>query len=213
MMYYLRYIAYLIVFTGCSAAIGDPRTDFFRAVQLDQAQWVRQTLKQRLVDPNSRDDKGQVALYVALRESSAQVVEVLLEQPDLDIDATNEAGETPLMMAALRGDVASMRRLLDRGAAPERTGWSPLHYAACGPQAAAATLLLERGVPVDALSPNRSTPLMMAARYGPEQTVDTLLARGASLQLRNERGLDAADFARSAGRDALAARLDAAARR
>jgi ankyrin repeat protein len=60
---------------------------------------------------------------------------------------------------------------------------------------------------VDARSPNGSTPLMMAARYGSEASVDLLLARGANPKLRNQRDLSAADFARMDGRDALAQRL------
>ena len=73
-------------------------------------------------------------------------------------------------------------------------------------------LLLERGAQIEALSPNRTTPLMMAARYGPEAAVDLLLARGASLKARNDSALGAVDFALLAGREALAQRLQAAAR-
>jgi ankyrin repeat protein len=68
-------------------------------------------------------------------------------------------------------------------------------------------LLLARGAAVDAVSPNGSTPLMLAARYGSEESVNLLLARGADAARRNERQLRAADFARLAGREALAVRL------
>jgi ankyrin repeat protein len=105
-----------------------------------------------------------------------------------------------------------MRKLLDRGAQVDKTGWSPLHYAATGPDAAAVRLLLERGAAIEAASPNRTTPLMMAAQYGPEASVEALLQRGADAKARNDRGLNAADFARQAGRAALAARLDALSR-
>jgi ankyrin repeat protein len=53
---------------------------------------------------------------------------------------------------------------------------------------------------------------MMAARYGPEDSVDLLLSRGASLSARNIQGLGAADFARLGGREKLAARLAPATR-
>lgn len=53
---------------------------------------------------------------------------------------------------------------------------------------------------------------MMAARYGNEASVDLLRERGADLRLRNELGLGAGDFARSAGRVRLADQLDLAAR-
>jgi hypothetical protein len=68
-------------------------------------------------------------------------------------------------------------------------------------------LLLDRGAPIDAKSPNGSTPLMMAARYGAEASVDLLLARGADAKRRNDLNLDAADFARQGGRDFLVERL------
>ncbi|MNC96496.1 Ankyrin repeats (3 copies) [compost metagenome] len=68
-------------------------------------------------------------------------------------------------------------------------------------------LLLARGAPIDARSPNGTTPLMMAARYGAIDAADLLARRGADRTLRNDRGLNAADFAAGAGRDDLAQRL------
>jgi ankyrin repeat protein len=69
-------------------------------------------------------------------------------------------------------------------------------------------LLLERGAAIEARSPNGTTALMMAARYGNEQSVAVLLEHKADTQTRNDRGMNAADFARSVGREALAKRLE-----
>lgn len=60
---------------------------------------------------------------------------------------------------------------------------------------------------LEARSPNGSTPLMMAARYGNEDAVDALLAAGADRGAKNDLGMDASAFAASAGREKLAARL------
>ena len=79
--------------------------------------------------------------------------------------------------------------------------------AASGPSVQAVEWLLARGAAVDARSPNGSTALMMAARYGAIDATDLLLAKGANPALRNDRELSAADFARAAGRDTLAQRL------
>ncbi len=185
--------------------------DYFKAVQVDDAGTINSLLA-RGFDVNSRTDKGQTALFLAMRDGSLRVVDTLLARPELQVDARNEAGETALMMAAMRGQLPWMQRLLERGAQVDGEGWTALHYAATGPETRAVQLMLERGARVDARSPNGSTPLMMAARYGAESSVNLLLKRGADVRLTNERGLDAAEFARLGGRDKLADRLAALAR-
>jgi ankyrin repeat protein len=183
--------------------------DFFLAIENDRAAEV-QTLLQRGFDPNSRDEKGQVGLFLASRAGSLKVAQALLADPRTEVDATNEANETPLMMAAMRDQVDLAARMLARGASVNRAGWTPLHYAASSPGSATLALLLARGADVDSRSSNGSTALMLACRYGSEASVELLIAHGADALSRNERKLNAADFARSAGRDFLAARLDRA---
>ncbi|MFY9514613.1 MAG: ankyrin repeat domain-containing protein [Rubrivivax sp.] len=190
------------------SANADTSVDFFRAVNVDNASTVNELLA-RGFDPNSTDERGQVGLYLAMRDDAPKVAAALLAHPALKIDAANAAGETALMMAALRGRLDWTQRLIERGGAVRRDGWTPLHYAASGPDARVVGLLLDRGAVIDAPSPNRSTPLMMAARYGDEASVQLLISRGADPRLRNERGLNAADFARQGGREALSTRLDA----
>ncbi|WP_425259472.1 ankyrin repeat domain-containing protein [Rubrivivax sp. RP6-9] len=208
---YIKNLFYLVLILVLSSARADEAVSFFRAVNVDNASGVSALLA-RGFDPNTADERGQVALYLAMREDAPKVAAALIAHPATRIDATNAAGETPLMMAALRGRLDWMQRFIERGAQLRRDGWTPLHYAASGPEPRAVTLLLDRGAPIDARSPNGSTPLMMAARYGDEAATSALLARGADPTLRNERGLNAADFARLGGRDALAARLEALAR-
>ncbi|MBL8305668.1 MAG: ankyrin repeat domain-containing protein [Rubrivivax sp.] len=206
MKIYIKIALYLVVLLGSSWSRADAHVEFFRAIGVDDVGTVR-TLLERGFDPNALSERGQTGLYLAMREGAPRVAAVLLAHPEIRIDAANAVGETALMMAALRGQVDWLPRLLDKGAALERTGWTALHYAASGPETRAVALLLDRGARIDAPSPNRSTALMMAARYGPESSVDLLLARGADLRLRNDLGLGAADFARLGGREALAERL------
>jgi hypothetical protein len=202
----------LLVLCFSVSSHGGAYEDFFRAIELDDSRTVSRLL-QRGFDPNTPDPQGQVGLFLALRGGSAQVVQVLLAHPELKADAANTTEETPLMMAALRGELEPARRLLERGASLERPGWTPLHYAASGPNPALVKLLLDRGSPIDARSPNGTTPLMMAARYGAEESAALLLERGADVGLRNQLDLAAADFARAVGREALARRLDGLIRR
>ena len=179
--------------------------DFFRWIETDNVPGLERLLKSGF-DPNVRDDKGQVGLFVALRGQSLKAAQVLWESPRTQIDARNAAGETPLMIAAMRGESAAVQALLAKGAAVNQAGWSPLHYAATGGSAAVVKFLLAHGATVDARSPNNSTPLMLAAKYGAEEAVDALLAAGASTEARNDLGMNAAAFAASAAREKLAAR-------
>jgi hypothetical protein len=208
---HFRYVFYLLIAIEFSFSWADSGVDFFRAVQVDDAGTVRALLA-RGFDPNALDEHGQNGLFVALRDASPKVATTLLAHPAIRVDAANASDETPLMMAALRGEVEWAERLLARGARVNRPGWGPLHYAACSSEPAVVALLLARGADIEAASANRTTPLMMAARYGTEGTVDLLLERGASPRARNDKGLDAAAFARLAGRDRLASRLESAAR-
>jgi uncharacterized protein len=205
---YFKYATYIIVAIAVSSANAGTYEDFFQAVNRDDGDTVR-TLVQRGFDPNSRSPEGQTALHLALRDQSPRVAKSLLSSPGIDLNAVNGSGETPLMMAALRGELDWTRQLIERGAKVHQDGWSPLHYAATGSEPKIVALLLDHGAPIDAPSPNRTTPLMMAARYGAEASVDLLLARGADRGLRNDRDLDASDFAKLAGREFLFERLKA----
>jgi ankyrin repeat protein len=210
-MKYLRFIVYLAVVSMISAATAGAFDDFFRAVRTDNTGDVVQLLE-RGFDPNTHEESGQSALTLAVRERADQVVEVLLKHPQLDVNAPNRVGETALMLAALQGRMDLVQRLLSRGAAVAQDGWTPLHYAASGPDPQIVALLLERGAAIEARSPNGTTALMMAAGYGSEHSAALLLERDADTQVRNERGLNAADFARAAGREALAKRLESRSR-
>ena len=203
----VRQFAGLVLLSAAACAHAGSYEDFFIAVRNDNATEVSDLLR-RGFDPNARDAKGQPGLTVAMQEQSMKAAKVLLAQPALDVDALNQAGESALMMAALKGNVAGIDLLLARGAKVGQPGWSALHYAATGPEPQAVTRLLERGADVNAASPNGSTPLMLAAQYGPEDSVKILLARGADVRLRNQRELRAVDFARQAGRESLTRMLD-----
>jgi ankyrin repeat protein len=181
--------------------------DFFSAIKMDNASVVNELL-QRGFDPNTRDARGQPGLTVAMQEHSLKAATSLLARADINVNALNSAGESPLMMAALKGDLAGAQLLLDHGAKLDQPGWSPLHYAATGPEPKIVQLLLDRGATIDAPSPNGSTPLMMASQYGSEDSVRLLLQRGADVRRRNQLDLTAVDFARRSGRAPLVKLLE-----
>ena len=207
MKIYLRFLSYLLVIVGLSGALADSYVDYFRAVNTDNASGV-QSLLERGFDPNTISEYGQTGLYLAIRDDSPEVTAVLLASPALKVDLANVAGETPLMMAALRGKLELTEKLIAMGAKIQREGWTPLHYAATGPNVAVVALLLDLGAQIDARAPNGNTPLMMAANFGDEESVKLLLKRGADKRLLNDRKQRAADLARASGREWLAAMLE-----
>ena len=136
----------------------------------------------------------------------------LLDWPKTDVEARSAQDESPLMIAALKGDRGAVEKLLARDAAVNKTGWTPLHYAATGGHLEIIRLLLEQHAYIDAESPNGSTPLMMAARYGSIDAVKLLLEEGADPTLKNEQALSAVDFAKAADRGEAAELIAAAVR-
>ncbi|HWH84616.1 MAG TPA: ankyrin repeat domain-containing protein [Burkholderiaceae bacterium] len=210
-MKHFKYILYGIVLSAVSSAYAGSYEDFFVAIKSDNASLI-EGLLQRGFDPNTRDPKGQPGLTMAMQERSAKTAKLLLGQRDIDVNALNQAGESALMLAALKGDLAGAQLLAQRGASINQPGWSPLHYAATGPEPKLVAWLLERGAAIDAESPNGTTPLMMAAQYGSDDSVRLLLERGADASRRNQKGLRAVDFAKLSGRQPVVARLEQATR-
>lgn len=201
---------------GASAQAPAPTTAevarFFKSVQLDDAGTVR-TLLAASIDPNMVNPAGgEPGLVLALREGSMRVFDVLLAQPAVNLEAQAVNGNTALMMAAYQHNGKAVDTLLARGAAVAQPGWTALHYAAAAGDDAIVRQLLQHGAPIDAQSPRASgsfTPLMMAAREGHDRTVMLLLKAGANTSARNGEGLDAAQIAERADRDAIAAAIRA----
>ncbi len=198
-MNYIQKLSYLIVFICFSFAHAGSYDDFFKAIQTDDAGAIKALLA-RGFDANTPDPKGQNGLYLALREPSPKAAQVLIDWPKTDPNILNAKGESPLMLAALKGHTDLAEKLIKKGADVNKTGWTPLHYAATSGQLAIISLLLENSAYIDAESPNGSTPLMMAAMYGTPAAVKLLLQEGADAQLKNQQGLTALQFAQRGNR-------------
>lgn len=191
--------------------VKDPLDSFFDAIRNDRIEIVRRWL-QRGMDVNSFDAHGDPILLIAVRHGASKVVADLLGNQQVRVDALNRVGETPLMMAALRGDLNLARRLVELGAQVNRPGWTPLHYAATGGHIPVTRWLLEESAYIDADSPNGTTPLMMAARQARQSIVELLIAEGADPTVRNEAGLTVTDYLDRNGLLELARRAEVAAR-
>jgi ankyrin repeat protein len=184
--------------TAALAATAQQSADFFRAVSMDEVGTVKSLLAAG-VNPNQQNPAGgEPALVIAAREGSMRVLQVLLDHPGIQLDAPALNGNTALMMAAFKRNRPAAEALVARGAAVNRQGWTPLHYAAASGDEDVARLLIKRGAKVDAISPPASgsyTPLMMAAREGHPDMVAFLTEQGANPKLTNSEGQTAAQIA------------------
>jgi uncharacterized protein len=192
---YLRKLS-LLALTGFAlhgAVAATP--GFFKAVEFDDVPTM-QTLLAQGADPNQIDERrGEPGLVMALHEESQKVFMLLLRQPTIDIEAKAANSSNALMMASFMHNQAAVMALLDKGAVVNRPGFAALHFAAAAGDDAIVQILLDHYAYIDAESPNKVTPLMIAAREGQQKTVKVLLEAGADAALRSGDDKTASDFA------------------
>ena len=194
-MKYFKFIPYLFVLTHLNTSTASSFDDFFKAIKFDQPKPIEYLLK-RGFDANTPNEQGQIGLHIAINKGSNKVAKVLIEWPKTQLSQINPDGESALMFAAYINNLDLAKHLINRGADVNKTGWTPLHYAATNGHIAMARLLLEHHAYIDSPSPNGTTPLMMAAQYGTPLICKLLLEEGADPTIQNQKGLTAIDFAK-----------------
>ena len=176
-----------------SLSRGGSYDDYFKAIVLDDARTVS-SLLQRGFDPNTVNAKGVHGLFLAVQSDALKTASVLIQWPKTRVEWRSDKDESPLMMASIKGHVDLVQQLIAKDADVNKTGWTPLHYAASGAKTQVITILLDHSAYIDAESPNGSTPLMMAAMYGNAACVQQLLEAGADPTPQKQTGLKRADF-------------------
>lgn len=196
---YWKQLLCLLFFIGSAPVFGGSYEDFFIAIKQDDERTVQSLLK-RGFDANAPDPNGFHGLFLAVKEPSPKVTTVLIDWPKTNVEPRTAKDESPLMIAALNGDLELVKRLVKRGAHVNKPGWAALHYAATNGHVSVIRFLLDESAYIDAEAPSGATPLMMAAHYGTPQAVKLLLDEGADPLLKDLRGLTAIDFAYRAQR-------------
>ena len=193
-MFNFKYALYIIVLVWFFPVKAGSYDDFFEGLKTDDVKVVANLLA-RGFDPNTLSFDGQYPLVLAIRRPSPAVLDLLLRTKGLRAEVRTAKDESALMLASMGGMVEVCKRLIALDADVNKTGWTPLHYAASGGHIEVIKLLLSHSAYIDAESPNLTTPLMMAAMYGSPQAVELLLAEGADASLKNQKGMTALDFA------------------
>lgn len=117
-----------------------------------------------------------------------------------DPHARDEDKRTPLIEAAIDGNVDAARSLLARGAdvnAHDHAGFTPLHYAAQNYFPQLAALLIEHGANLELEDKFGNTPLWRATMHakGRGEVITLLLAAGADRHHRNKSDASPLDVA------------------
>jgi ankyrin repeat protein len=175
-------------------------------------------LIERGANPNAQSKQGRTPLMNASMRPGGSAIVALLLAKGADVKARDRFGLSALHLAALAGDVETMRLLLAKGANPNLTdgiGRSPLIAAATSHIPGAVQLLLRNGVEVHTATilpagaatrtpnnikngpPNNSgvTSLHNAAAFGPVESVRLLLKAGAEVNARDSRNMSPLFFA------------------
>ncbi|KAI4898336.1 hypothetical protein NFI96_024567 [Prochilodus magdalenae] len=114
-----------------------------------------------------------------------------------NIHRQNWFGETPLHLAAIKGDVQSVKDMVNVGASvnqADNAGWTPLHEAVLHRHYTVVETLLKAGAEVNPKGYKGVTPLHDAVGLGNLRTIDLLLKHGADPLLKNESGDAAIDL-------------------
>ncbi len=130
--------------------------------------------------------------------SAKEVADVI--KKDANVNAADEDGETPLMVAVKKGNAPVVDVLLAAGAkvnAKNARGEDALTLAvrAREPNAAIVASLLKNGADANAADKNGTTLLMRAVQNNAPAVAEALLANGADVQATDKNGRTAFDIA------------------
>jgi uncharacterized protein len=144
-----------------------------------------QSLLQQKADVNQSQADGTTALHWAVRHDSLEMVKLLIGA-GANVKAANRFGVTPLSLACLNGNAATIEALmkagLDANAVLSDLGETPLMTAARTGNPDAVSVLIARGADVSAReSSNGQTALMWAAAEGHPSIVRMLVEHGADV--------------------------------
>lgn len=173
---------------------GNPFTPLHCAVINDYescAEMLLDTLGDEIV--NLRDKKDRSPMHAAAFNDQVECIQLLLSRGG-NVDAVDQSGTTPLIMAAENGHAGAVEFLVGDGgadiSASDNNKNTALHVACSQGHAACALLVVEKMRDPFLSFANNSlqTPLHLAAKNGMVPVVQELIARGANLLAEDEDG-------------------------
>jgi len=159
-------------------------------------------------DVDVKNELGQTPLDSAASRGQKEVVKLLIEkgaavstihlaaysgdldkikkflEAGVDVNAKDQDGSIPLVMAVSGGHTDLVKYLIDKGAdvkSTDESGWTSLHTAAEEGDKHIVEILIANGADVNAFADKWKTPLGVAARTGSTDVAEYLIAHGADV--------------------------------
>uniref|UniRef100_A0A8C6P991 Euchromatic histone-lysine N-methyltransferase 2 n=1 Tax=Nothobranchius furzeri TaxID=105023 RepID=A0A8C6P991_NOTFU len=181
-------VCYMLVQAGANvdAKDKDMRTPLLEAVinnHIDVARY--------LIQNGACEDDGYTGLHHAAKLGNLEIVNMLLETGQVDVNAQDTGGWTPIIWAAEHKHVKVIKSLLNRGAdvtIKDKELNVCLHWAAYAGNVDIAELVLNAGCSLSSVNVHGDTPLHIAAREGFLECVTLFLSRGADIDVVNREG-------------------------
>lgn len=170
-----------------------------RSVPLSERQQLAMIM--RMSDESNQGAIRNTEPEPPVKPPSPPVIQPLKKTPlDKKVHKRNERGELPIHLAAIRGDVKYLKRLIKAGAdvnVADFAGWTPLHEASNRGWLYVAKQLLKAGANVNVQGLENDTPLHDASINGHRKVVQLLLKHGANPLQPNSKGKTPLDVAAS----------------
>ena len=134
------------------------------------------------------DNTRGTCLILAAANGHTETVRTLLCMPGVDVNKSNDRGNTSLHLAPDHSDVVQL--LIDAGAdveAKNSFGSTPLHWACQVGELDSAQMLVKAGADVCAVDDESTTCLMLAAQHGHTATVRYLVDLNTALHHARQR--------------------------
>uniref|UniRef100_A0A671LG06 Serine/threonine-protein phosphatase 6 regulatory ankyrin repeat subunit A-like n=1 Tax=Sinocyclocheilus anshuiensis TaxID=1608454 RepID=A0A671LG06_9TELE len=188
------------------------RTALHHAAFSGHLEMVRLLLS-RGANINAFDKKDRRAIHWAAYMGHMEVVKLLVSH-GAEVTCKDKKAYTPLHAAASSGMISVVKYLLDLGVDVNEKGFAPLHFTAASRHGALCLELLVgngsdvnikvdpstydrnpwevlkiSGAEIDCEDKNGNTPLHIAARYGHELLINTLITNGADTAKRGVHGM------------------------
>uniref|UniRef100_A0A8C4GQS4 Euchromatic histone-lysine N-methyltransferase 2 n=1 Tax=Dicentrarchus labrax TaxID=13489 RepID=A0A8C4GQS4_DICLA len=186
-------VCYMLVQAGAQvdAQDKDLRTPLLEAIINNHIEVAHYLVQNGACVYHVVSEDGYTGLHHAAKLGNLETVNMLLETGQVDVNAQDSGGWTPIIWAAEHKHVDVIKALLNRGAdvtINDKELNVCLHWAAYAGNVDIAELVLNSGCSLTSVNMHGDTPLHIAAREGYLECVTLFLSRGADIDIMNREG-------------------------